>query len=525
LQKKQKIAILHSVSKEGNRNLFHLIKALKKSEKRYFKVFAPTHTIGEKNNYIKLFDAIDNQEQYDEKKLISEEKYITQLPKLKIYLYNLILRSLDSYYTDSTIDSHLRRLLNAVELLHNKRLYSQSIKLLSKAKAMASNYDRYSFLLEIMEWERRVAVVSLDLDEVEKLTTIHLDEEKQIIEKSTNLNEYRRLATKIHVLHRKALFTRSEHETKAYHDIMNNKLFRSEKNALSHQAKIFFHNIYGLYYLATKDYIKCYESRKKLVEFIETRHERVVDAPKTYIHALNNLIFSLLNLRKFEESLQTIKKLRLVPDLLPSNGQSEDIEAEVFTTSYSLELDSYILANEFENGTHLAKKINDGIQKYKGKVNKADELVFYYQIAHLFYGAANYKEALTWLNKILNDTDSNIRQDLQCFARLLNLINHYELGNTDMMEYIVKSTYRFLYKRERLYKFETSILNFIRKQLPAITKQDKLIIAFKELKKELEEIAKDPQEDMALKYFDFISWLESKIENRPFADILKEKYS
>ena len=103
------------------------------------------------------------------------------------------------------------------------------------------------------------------------------------------------------------------------------------------------------------------------------------------------------------------------------------------------------------------------------------------------------------------------------------MILHFELGNTDILEYLVKSTYRFLYKRKHLYKFETSILNFIRKKLPKTNSEKELITIFKDLKTELGKITKDPFEKKALDYFDFISWLESKIEKRPFADIVKEK--
>ena len=53
--------------------------------------------------------------------------------------------------------------------------------------------------------------------------------------------------------------------------------------------------------------------------------------------------------------------------------------------------------------------------------------------------------------------------------------------------------------------------------------KEKQILAFRKLKTELEEIVKDPFEKRALEYFDFISWLESKIDNRPFAEVVREK--
>lgn len=39
----------------------------------------------------------------------------------------------------------------------------------------------------------------------------------------------------------------------------------------------------------------------------------------------------------------------------------------------------------------------------------------------------------------------------------------------------------------------------------------------------MEKLLKIPYESKALEYFDFVSWLESKIENRPFAEVVREK--
>ena len=36
-------------------------------------------------------------------------------------------------------------------------------------------------------------------------------------------------------------------------------------------------------------------------------------------------------------------------------------------------------------------------------------------------------------------------------------------------------------------------------------------------------LSKDPYESRAFEHFDFISWLESKIEKRPFVEIVREK--
>ena len=92
-----------------------------------------------------------------------------------------------------------------------------------------------------------------------------------------------------------------------------------------------------------------------------------------------------------------------------------------------------------------------------------------------------------------------------------------------MFEYTVKSTCHFLYKRRELYQYETAILNFIKNKISKNLNNKELIQAFIDLKGELEEIVKDPLEQNALESFNFIYWLQSKIENRPFGEIVREK--
>ncbi|MBK6611564.1 MAG: hypothetical protein IPG29_11960 [Sphingobacteriales bacterium] len=54
--------------------LFDLIKSLTKSEKRFFKIYSSRHVIGNENNYVKLFDAINQQPIYNETALLQRFK-------------------------------------------------------------------------------------------------------------------------------------------------------------------------------------------------------------------------------------------------------------------------------------------------------------------------------------------------------------------------------------------------------------------------------------------------------------------
>ncbi|MDQ3193745.1 MAG: hypothetical protein M3P82_01970, partial [Bacteroidota bacterium] len=67
-----------------------------------------------------------------------------------------------------------------------------------------------------------------------------------------------------------------------------------------------------------------------------------------------------------------------------------------------------------------------------------------------------------------------------------------------------------------------AVLNFLKKT-PGVVSLKELAPHFEELRDNLIDITEDPYERIALDYFDFVSWLESKIEKKTFADVIKAK--
>ncbi|MGB3465004.1 MAG: hypothetical protein WBA74_07035, partial [Cyclobacteriaceae bacterium] len=137
-------------------------------------------------------------------------------------------------------------------------------------------------------------------------------------------------------------------------------------------------------------------------------------------------------------------------------------------------------------------------------------------------GNSDHREALKWINRILNSDHQDIREDVHSFARILNLITHYELGNTDVIEYYLRSTYRFLLKKEDLHFFQQTILAFI-KNLSRVGTEEELTEKFRELRDQMIKISESEYDKRAFVYFDIISWLESKIERKPVGEIIRRK--
>ena len=137
------------------------------------------------------------------------------------------------------------------------------------------------------------------------------------------------------------------------------------------------------------------------------------------------------------------------------------------------------------------------------------------------FGAADFKGCIEYLNRITNDKVSNLREDVQSFARILSLIAHYELGNDDLIDYQIRSTYRFLLKVKDLQQVQVEILKFLRHSV--FMNREDLTDNFKILKNALERIFNHKYERRPFLYLDLLSWLESKIDNLPIETVIRRR--
>jgi len=169
----------------------------------------------------------------------------------------------------------------------------------------------------------------------------------------------------------------------------------------------------------------------------------------------------------------------------------------------------------------LVPCIERKLEEYNINLDRHRILIFYYKIACLYFGSDDNEKAIKYLNKIIN-WKVDLRTDLQCYARLLHLIAHYELGNYQLLEYLIKSVYRFMAKMKNLSVVEEEIFKFLRKSFSLAP--DKIIPAFKNLKEKLERLEGNPLETRSFMYLDIIGWLESKIRNVSVQEVRREKF-
>jgi len=499
--------------------LFSLIQTLTKSEKRFFKLNSSLQS-GEKN-YLKLFDFIGKQSSYNEEELkayFSKEKFIQHLPSEKNHLYKLVLKSLRAYYSDQSVKSQLKQDIKNVEILYQKALYKECAKFVKRAKKTAADYEKFYYLFELIAWEKKL----MEEDYEEGLFNHNLDdlikEETRVIEQLRNLAEYHILYSKINYVFRSGGFTRNETERKVVEEISEYHLIKGKNTEISVRATSICYYIQGLCAASNRDYDTALINFRKTKAILEKNSKIKSDLPNRYIYTLNFLMLCYIDASDFVNAEKMYTELCELQD--KKGYKSLDSEVKIFSTAAVGKMQILNKQGKFAKALEVIPEIDAKVEKYADKLNKEKLLLIDYSKAYSYFGVGDFKESLKLINGVLNDNEKQLRQDVYSFSRIFNLVIHFELGNFDFIEYESKSTSRFLNKHEKDYQIEKVFMKYIKKIAKEDFGPDKKII-FENFYADVEELMKDPSEQVILEYFDVKSWLYSKIKRKDFAEVLQ----
>ncbi len=498
--------------------LFKLIKSLTKSEKRFFKLTSSLQS-GDKN-YLKIFDFIEKQAHYDEQDLKYEfrgETFIKHLPSEKNHLYKLILKSLRAYYTEQSVSSSLKQEIKNVEILYSKALYRECEKFVVRAKSTAAKYEKFYYWFELLSWEKRLLESAYEAGEFSTDLDKLVAEEEMVIAKLRNLAEYTVIYSKINLIFRSGGFTRNEKERAVVEEIADYHLIKGKNTALSIKAASICYYIKGLCAATNRNYTDSFQFFNRTREILDNNPLIKVDSAQRYVMTLFHLLRCYIDNKNFPMAETLIKDIRAISDKKGFN--SVDISLKIFGNLSSQELVLLHARGDFEKCVERIPIIEKEQNAYGEKISKEMELVLTYNKAYSYFGIGEYKNALQYLNEVLNDNEQNLRQDIYSFARLFNLVIHYELGNYDFLEYVVKSTNRYLSKHDRDYRIENTCIKHIRKLAKTHTAANQMEI-FEKLNGEIKLLMEDHNERAILEYFNVSAWIYSKLNRITFAEAI-----
>ncbi len=501
--------------------LFQLIKSLEKNEKRNFKLYVKRSAGSEDLKMLTLFDALDKMDEYNEEVLLRKNKSIKkqQLSNMKAHLYKQILSSLRLTKDDDNIDILLNEQMGYARILYNKGLYHQSLKVLDKIKQTAKANFQLTFQMQALIFEKKIEALHITRS-IENRAEELSQETEEVTAHLSLLNKLSNLSLQLYGWYIKMGHARDEKDVSAVKMFFEANLPVYKGYRLGFYEKMYLYQSFCWYSFILQDLLMYYRYAQKWVNlFEEEPFMKVVEAGQ-YIKGMHNLLsahFDLNNFEKFHETLEAFGRFARSPE----GNINANTRIQTFVYLNLSKINKHFLEGTFSEGLKLVPDIEAKLEEYKLQLDRHRTLVFYYKIACLYFGSGDNEKAIDYLNKIIN-WKVDLRTDLQCYARLLHLIAHYELGNYTLLEYLVKSVYRFMAKMKNLSVVEEEIFKFLRKSFSLAP--SKVIPAFKALKEKLERLQGNPLETRSFMYLDIIAWLERKIKNVPVQEVRRSKF-
>ena len=509
------------MSKRSTDILFQLIHSLEKAEKRHFKLFIKRNSSNEDLKIIQLFDALDKMEEYDDQKLMKKLPTVqkSQLSNLKAHLYKQVLASLRLLKSADSIDLQLHEQFDYAHILYKKGLFLQSLKLLEKAKEMAKANQKNNFLINIITLEKRIESLHITRsmqDRAEQLS----EEAIEVIRHMDKVARLSNLAIRLYSYYIKHGHTSNVGDEQRIKDFMKQHLPADAWELTGFYEKLYLYQSYCWYAFILQDFLMYYRYARKWVDLFEEQPLMKRVETGHYIKGLHNLINAHFDLRthdafdatlaRFEEFAQTERV-----------QHNENFRTQSFLYIAQAKINRHFLNGSFREGLKIIPEIEEKLKEYALFIDPHRTMVLNYKIAVMYFGSGDYDTCIDYLQNILNE-NSGLRYDLQCYARLLHLLAHYELGNFELVEYLSRSVYRFMAKMQNMTEFEEEILRFLRRSFHVSPDKTK-----DELEKFLQRIKKFEQNRLQTRvfvYIDMISWVESKVYRKDLSTIISEKY-
>jgi hypothetical protein len=507
-----------SISQQ-NDALFVLIKSLTKSEKRQFNLYVGRLGGNVDAKFFSLFKFLEKLKAYDEKVIIGSGIVSKQqLSNLKAHLYKQILISLRLNPAHKNVRIQIREQLDFATVLYQKGLYKQSLKLLEKAKNMALDNDEKNIAYEIVELEKVIETqyITRSLSSRANQLSIQakeLSQDNVIASKLSNLS----LQLYSHLIQNG--YVKNIEELKFVDKYFNDRMPKYDYKNLGFREKLWLYKAHLWHSFLVQDFLLSYKYAKKCVDLFDSQ-KLINTHPVFYLKSKNYLLeasFLVKKVSTFNKELSLFEH-EIDHKSIPMNTNTELL---IFLYFYSNKLHLHFLEGSFEKGEYLVEIINNKIDKYKNRLDNHYIILLYYKIACLYFGMGKNKLCIIYLQKIIRSKNLGSAEDLQCFARILNLIAHYECGLDYDLERQFVDTYKFLLKMENLQEVQKVFLASIRDLSDVFPHEIKN--EFKKIHTKLKRFENHPYEKRAFLYLDILSWLESKIQNKPIALIIKEK--
>ncbi|MDR0603482.1 MAG: hypothetical protein LBG80_04165 [Bacteroidales bacterium] len=499
-------------------SLMILTESLSKAERRYFRLFSNIQS-GDKK-YMYLFDLIVARNTVDTIYIQFCQKYNSANFNIAVkHLYRAIMDCLIYLHRKRDIQTKIFALISESDILFERTLVDEAMESLQKAKKMALTYEMSSLLI----LSRRIELKYLNATNFQNINERQLISKQMKIIEEMKYNRSSNLHSQLYDILKHRLFYKGYANSEKQKEGLND-LILSELDIISHNSYKGFetqklHLLFqASYYLDSGNYKMAIRFYQTLIDMFEENKHMILKPPIYYLQAITGILNSLKIASLYNEMPFFINKLKKIEQGAYAADFNLNVRALIFLYEFSCSFNT----GNFIAATELISKYNDDLLKNMSLLRLDIQLDLLIDFTILDLATGNIKSARKHMRTIMSSGKIFYVLPAYRYVRLINLILQAESENYDFFENEIKSIKRNVRYEKHLYITEKLLFKFIQSHYLLNDRKirEKLL---RQLEKEIIKINQNKYERLLLVVFDFISWMQSKLTNRKFNEILSEK--
>lgn len=496
-----------------------LISSMSKPEKRGFKLYCNTQK-GDKG-YMSLFDIIDSFTIEESEKIWKRFECENPGKNIKVaaeYLYKLLLDFLVQKRVERSIQARIFKQIEISKVLFERKLPHEAIEELVVASQMARTYED-----DIMQ----MLAARVEMLQASELGFAGLSEKELVARqvKALAVMKYSRAISQhnflLDVLNYRLLYKRHstpEEEKEMLNDLVLNELhIVSGSTYTGFQAEKLHLLFQSAYYIEVGNYVSAVRNYKRLLELFKENYHLIQNPPVYYLNALVGVLESLFTVGAYVEMEHFIGVLhRLSHEDYPT-----DFLLKVNWLEYHYRMMIFLQTGDWEKMGETKEEFSAILACRVVYLPLDVQLKYRLLDALAFFVTGKLKEAQKSLKPVFSTGKIFRHLPLFRLVRLVNLLILVESGGSDFIDVEVAALKRAS-SGEKLSKTERLVLKFIQDYpLPCYQKmRNRMWNAYKP---KVASIRQDKLERKVLKYFDFLSFIESRITGRSLRNVLERK--
>jgi hypothetical protein len=388
-----------------------------------------------------------------------QEKFIKQLGVTKIYLKNLIIRSLRNYYEDKL--PYLSNILAMADthIMIGRWMFDTADKKIQKEKLLAHKEERFTHLLEWIEMEEYLLLQSIRIKELSDRNPFLAELWDEAMTKYENLLDYYTGRNRLVWAHQSFGDALPEERRGEIDKLSSDPLIVDDAAALSGLAKLQRIELLSRLYWITNKSEQGIELLSNTIQAI-AKGEFGSELPLAKFFPLINRLISLkIEKRRLDEVVSLVDYADgLIKKHRHTISKLYEFRLQKIVLFHRIIISLY--TGNFEHSLESVAVLKALVQDNTIVFEEEDQITFWMLEMMTLMEMEQYSKALQVSNQVIN---SNIeaRKDLTMYAHWLSLVCHIELKHYEIVKLLTKNALVYASKNKLPLPLLTKVANGI----------------------------------------------------------------